>query len=149
MSETIDKLAGTLGGLVKKAKEVGAQAIETVDRDGTVRGVYERGAERTKAYARMAKLNLELNRESEELKRIYTEIGRLYFEQARENAEGFFVPLFAQAETTAAKLRKIESEIAALREDVLEEKKEKDIEVEIGAFDEVVSADEKAARGEE
>ena len=107
MSDTIDRLTGTLGELVKKAKEVGSQAIGTVDPDGTVRGVYERGAERTKAYARIAKLNLELNRESEELRRVYTEIGRLYFEQAREKAEGFFAPLFAQAETSAAKLRSI------------------------------------------
>lgn len=149
MSDSIEKLAGTLGGLVKKAKEVGAQAIETVDRDGAVRGVYERGAARTKAYARMAKLNVELNRESEELRRVYTEIGRLYFEQARESAEGFFVPLFAQAETTAAKLRSIESELAALKEQTLGESAEKDIEVEIGAFDDVVSADEKAAKGGE
>ena len=149
MSDTIDRLTGTLGELVKKAKEVGSQAIGTVDPDGTVRGVYERGAERTKAYARIAKLNLELNRESEELRRVYTEIGRLYFEQAREKAEGFFAPLFAQAETSAAKLRSVENEIAALKEAVFEEKAEKDIEVEIGAFDDIVSADEKAVTGEE
>lgn len=149
MSEPISKITGMLGGLVKKAKEVGAQAIETVDKDGAVRGVYERGAERTKAYARIAKLNVELNRESEELRRIYTEIGKLYFEQARERAEGFFAPLFAQAETSAAKLRSLQSELDALKEEVLSQSGEKDIEVEIGAFDEVVSADEQAARGEE
>ena len=149
MSDTIDRIGGTLGELVKRAREVGAQAIETVDKDGTVRGVYARGTERTKAYARIARLNLELNRESEELRRVYTEIGKLYFEQARGSAEGFFVPLFAQAETSAAKLRSIETELAALKETVLGEQAEKDIEVEIGAFDDVVSADEKAATGEE
>ena len=149
MSDTIDRIGGTLGELVKKAREVGAQAIETVDKDGTVRGVYARGTERTKAYARIARLNLEFNRESEELRRVYTEIGKLYFEQARGSAEGFFVPLFAQAETSAAKLRSIETELAALKETVLGEQAEKDIEVEIGAFDDVVSADEKAATGEE
>ena len=66
MSETMDKLAGTLGELVKKAKEVGGQAMNAVDKNGTVRGVYAKGTERTKAYARIAKLTLALNGENEE-----------------------------------------------------------------------------------
>lgn len=148
MSDRLDSIMSTLGGLAKKAREVGAQAIDAVDRDGTVRGTYARGAERTRAYARIAKLSLELNGESEELRKIYTEIGKLYFEQARDSAEGFFAPLFAQAETTARRIGEIESEIAALKNSALEQDAEKDIEVEIGAFDDVVSADENAARPE-
>ena len=57
MSDTMEKIPGTLGDLVKKAKEVGSQAVEAVDKDGTVCGVYARGAERTRNYARIAKLN--------------------------------------------------------------------------------------------
>ena len=148
MSDTMDKLTGTLGGLLKKAKEVGSQAVETVDRNGAVREAYARGTERTKAYARMAKLSLELNGEAEELRKIYTEIGKLYYEQARDSADGFFAPLFAQAGETAGKIRSLEEELRTLREQVAPEGAEKDIEVEIGAFDEVVSADEDAARGE-
>ena len=149
MSDTMDKLAGTLGELVKKAKEMGGQAVDAVDKNGTVRGVYARGAERTKAYARIARLTLALNGEHEELKKIYTEIGRLYFEQQQGRAEGFFAPLFAQAGETAENIRSIQTEIDALKEKIAEESGEKDIEVEIGAFDNVVSADEKAATGEE
>ena len=149
MSDTLEKLTDTLGGLLKKAREVGAQAVETVDKNGTVRGAYERGTERTKAYARMAKLSLELNSENEELRKIYTEIGKLYFEQAQGSAGGFFAPLFAHASETADKIRSLESELRALREEVIPEGAEKDIEVEIGAFDKVVSADEKAATGEQ
>ena len=149
MSDTIDKLTGALSELVKKAKEVGAQAVETVDKNGTVREVYSRGTERTKAYARIAKLTLELNGENEELRKIYTEIGRLYYEQARESAGGFFAPLFAQAAETGEKIRRITDELDALREEYVPSGAEKDIEVEIGAFDDVVSADEKAAKGDE
>jgi len=149
MSDTMDKLTSTLGELMKKAKEVGGQAVDAVDKNGTVRGAYARGTERTKAYARIARLTLDLNGENEELKKIYTEIGRLYFEQAQGSADGFFAPLFAQAETTAQKIRTIEDEIGDLRRRVAEESGEKDIEVEIGAFDDVVSADENAAKGEE
>ena len=149
MSETMDKLAGTLGELVKKAKEVGGQAVNAVDKNGTVRGVYARGTERTKAYARIARLTLALNGENEELKKIYTEIGRLYFELQQGSAGGFFAPLFAQAGETTENIRSIETEIEALKEKIAEESGERDIEVEIGAFDDIVSADEKAAKGEE
>ncbi len=144
MSETMDKLAE----LLKKAKEVGAQAVETVDKNGTVREAYTRGTERTKAYARIAKLTLSLNSESEELRKIYTEIGKLYFEQNGRSADGFFAPLCAQAADTAEKIRALEDEIRALRASVMPENAEKDIEVEIGAFDDIVSADENAAKGE-
>ena len=147
MSDTMDSILGTLGGLAKKAREVGAQAIEAVDRDGTVRGTYQKGAERTKAYAKIAKLTLALNSENKEKKKIYTEIGKLYFEQTRGSAGGPFAPLFAQAEAKARKLGELETEIAALRESTAENGG-KDIEVEIGAFDDIVSADENQARGE-
>ena len=147
MSDTMDSILGTLGGLAKKAREVGAQAIEAVDRDGTVRGTYQKGAERTTAYAKIAKLTLALNSENEELRKIYTEIGKLYFEQTRGSAGGPFAPLFAQAEAKARKLGELETEIAALRESSAENGG-KDIEVEIGAFDDIVSADENQARGE-
>lgn len=148
MSDTMDRLAETLGGLVKKAKEIGTQAVETVDKNGTVRDAYARGTERTKTYAKIAKLTLELNSENDELRKIYTEIGKLYFEQAGESAEGFFAPLVAQASETAGKIRSLEDEIRTLRDTVMPEVAEKDIEVEIGAFDDIVSADEKAAKGE-
>ncbi len=148
MSDTMDRLTGALSELVKKAREVGAQTVETVDKNGAVRDAYARGTERTKAYARMAKLGLELNGENEELRKIYTEIGKLYYEQTGGSAEGFFAPLFAQAAETAEKIRAIGDEIRLLRDQVAPESAEKDIEVEIGAFDDVVSADEKAATGE-
>ena len=149
MSDTMDKLTSTLGELVKKAKEVGGQAVDAVDKNGAVRGAYQRGTERTKAYARIAKLTLAGNSENEELKKIYTEIGKLYFEQQQGAADGFFAPLFAQAKERAENIRSIEAEINSLREKIAEENSEKDIEVEIGAFDDIVSADEKAATGEE
>ena len=148
MSDTMGSIMSTLGSLAKKAREVGAQAIETVDKDSTVRGTYIKGAERTRAYAKIARLTLELNGENEELKKIYTEIGKLYFEQNRGSAEGFFAPLFAQAEATAQKIGGIEGEIEALKESTAAQSAEKDIEVEIGAFDDIVSADEQNARGE-
>ena len=148
MSDTMDRLSDTLGALMKKAKEIGAQAVETVDKNGAVREAYARGTERTKTYAKIAKLTLELNGENDELRKIYTEIGKLYFEQTGGSEEGFFAPLFAQAGATAEKIRSLEEEIRSLRDSVMPDGAEKDIEVEIGAFDDIVSADENAAKGE-
>ena len=148
MSDTMDRLSDTLGALMKKAKEIGAQAVETVDKNGAVREAYARGTERTKTYAKIAKLTLELNGENDELRKIYTEIGKLYFEQTGGSAEGFFAPLFAQAGATAEKIRSLEEEIRSLRDSVMPDGAEKDIEGEIGAFDDIVPADENAAKGE-
>ena len=64
MSDTMDKLTSTLGELMKRAKEVGGQTLEAVDKNGAVRGAYQRGTERTRAYARIARLTLAGNNEN-------------------------------------------------------------------------------------
>lgn len=113
-----------------------------------VRGVYQQGANRAKTYSRIARLTLEMNGQTEELKKVYTEIGKLYFEQARENPQGFFAPLFAQAETLLSGFQAKEAEIAELKASL---NAEKDIEVEIHEdvddFDAVVSATENEGIG--
>lgn len=133
MADYKDILSGTLGRLAGKAKEA-AGASGVLD-------VYAQGTSRAKAFGQIAKLSLELNGEHEELKRIYTEIGRLYFEQARANPEGFFVPLFEQAERVSANIREKRARIDALHE-TYGAPAEHDIDVEITDFDDVVSATE-------
>ena len=146
MSDYIDTIAGTIKSLARKAKAVGAQAVETVDKNGTVRGVYAKGTERARAYSRIAKLTVEASRESGELERVYSEIGKLYFEQQRGKAEGFFAPLFAQAESCISRMAELRAESDALRAEYMPSPEdERDIEVEIEQFDSVVSADEAAA----
>ena len=76
MADYKDIISGTINSIVGKVKEVAES--------GAVRDIYENGANRAKSYGRIAKLALELNGENEELKRVYTEIGRLYYEQAKD-----------------------------------------------------------------
>ncbi len=121
---------GKLAGKVKDA----------ADSSGVL-DVYAQGANRAKAFGQIAKLTLELNSEHEELNRIYTEIGRLYYEQARTAPEGFFVPLFEQANRVTGKIRDKRAKIEALRDEA-GIAGEPDIEVEIGDFEDVVSATE-------
>ena len=123
-----------LSGIVDKLKD-------TAETTG-VKGIYVQGAERAKCYARIAKLTLALNSDNSELGRLYAEIGRLYFEQARLNPEGCFAPLFAQAEQLTLSLREKEEEIAALKSSVESAGTERDIEVEIADFEEIVNATE-------
>ncbi len=140
MADYKDIINGTLGNLVSKVKEVANSE--------TVKNVYEQGASRAKSYGRIAKLSLESNGDAEELKRVYIEIGKLYYEQAKDAPEGFFAPLFAQAGELIAKLDAKEAEIEALKAELMPE--EPDIHVEIeevpaDPFEEVVSATEDAA----
>mgnify|MGYP007102087077 CR=1 FL=1 len=129
-----------LGALVNKAKD----AVES----SGIGGVYQQGADRAKAYSRIARLTLSMNSQVDELKKVYTEIGKLYFQQARENPEGVFAPLFAQVGTLMADLEAKEKEVRELKEQL---NAEKDIEVEISVqiddFDAVVDATENEGKG--
>ena len=135
-----------LGSLVNKAKD----AMES----SGVTEVYQKGASRTRAYSRIARLTLDLNGQADELRKVYTEIGKLYFEQATDDPQSFFAPLFAQAGKLREEMKAKETELEALKESLKEEKEEeKDIEVEITEevqdFDRVVEATENEGKGGE
>ena len=134
MADYKDIIKGTLSSIAGKVKEVAES--------GTVRDIYDKGASRAKAYSRIAKLTLEMNGESEELKRVYTEIGKLYYEQAKDAPEGFFAPLFSQVKEISDSILAKEEEINAMKAEFEAQAAAKDIEVEVCAFDEVVDATE-------
>lgn len=127
------ELLGTFGKLADKVRET-ASSTGVLD-------VYAQGANRAKAFGQLTKLTLELNGEHDELNRIYAEIGRLYFEQAKDAPEGCFVPLFEQAKRVADGIREKRARIDALKEQY-GMSGQSDIDVEIGDFDDVVSATE-------
>ena len=138
MADYKDIIAGTIKNLAGKVKDIAES--------GTVRGIYEQGAERAKAYGTIAKLTLEVNGDAEELKRVYTEIGKLYFEQNRENPEGFFTSLFSQVEEINARIHEKEDTINELKAR-LEADKAADIDVEIGDFEDIVDSTEADGSG--
>ena len=142
MANYKDILNGTLRNLSDKAKELGEA--------GGVKELYTRGAERAKSYARAAKLSLAINGDAEELRKVYAEIGKLYFEQNEAAPGALYAGLFAQAEEIRARLKDKEGEIRAMRESFDAEQAEKngDIEVEIGDFEDIVNATESDGRGQ-
>ncbi len=140
MANYKDIITGTLNNLVSKAKEVAD--------NGTVRNIYEQGSTRAKAYARIAKLGLEVNGDTEELRRVYTEIGKLYYEENRDNPQGFFAPLFQQAEELTERIKAKSDEMEDLKAEAAKTA-DKDLEVEIGDFEDVVSSTEDDGAGKE
>lgn len=137
MADYKDIITGTIKNLAGKAKDFAESS--------TVRGIYEHGAERAKAYGAIAKLTLQISGDTEELRRAYTEIGKLYFEQARENPEGFFAPIFAQVEEINARIHANEDAIADIKAQIEAENADSDgigvdISVEFGDFDDVVNS---------
>lgn len=133
MADYKDILNGTFGKLAGKVRDA-------ADSSGVL-DVYAQGASRAKAFGQLTKLTVELKGEHDELKRIYAEIGRLYYEQAKAAPEGFFVPLFEQAERVADGIEERRAKIEALKESYGLNGQD-DIDVEIGNFDDVVSATE-------
>ena len=111
--------------------------------------IYSRGAERAKSYARAAKLSLDINGETEELRKVYTEIGKLFY-QENESAPG---PLYQGLFARAAELREAilgkEEELRAMK-GVFEASGEKNADIEAGIddFESIVNATETDGRGE-
>lgn len=169
MSEYKDMITGTLKNVFGKVKEVaGSESVQNivgkvrevadsdtvqnlVDKVKTaaentgVRDIYEQGAGVAKTYGSIAKISVELNGQKEELKRVYAEIGELYYEQAKAAPEGFFAGLFAQAESIKNAVAAKEAQIALLKAEVTPAAAEADIDVEIAEFEEIV--DDTAADG--
>ena len=131
---------------LEKLKDIAGKVREAAENSGVLE-VYEQGLERTKNYGNMAKLGFEINGEREELKKVYEEIGRLYYEDNKAAPEGLFVPLFAQVEKIS---RSIE-----LKKCEMEERKasaigtEQDLEVEFDDFEKIVSETEKDGTGKD
>lgn len=138
MADYKDIITGTISSLVDKAKDLAENS--------NVREIYDNGLSRAKSYGKVAKMVFEVNGESEELKRVYTEIGKLYYEQAKDAPEGYFIPLFEQvqriSESILAKEEAVRSIKASMHECVEDDEDYSDIDVEIGEFDDIVSADE-------
>ena len=150
MADYKDIIKGTLSNIAGKVKEVAESdtvqnfcgKVKEAAETGSVKEIYDKGASRAKAYSRIARLTLEMNGESEELKRVYTEIGKLYYDQAKDAPEGFFAPLFNQVQEISASILAKEEEINAMKAEFEAQAAAKDIEVEVCAFDEVVDATE-------
>ena len=140
MADYKDIIAGTINAISGKVKEV-AQS-------GSVRGIYEQGAARAKAFGQLTKLTLSINGDNEELKRVFIEIGKLYYDQAKDAPEGFFASLFSQVESIKADIADKQAQIDELKAQTAESSAP-DVEVEVTDFESIVDATEEDGKSEE
>ncbi len=120
-------------------EKIAGKVKEAADATG-VRNVYEQGANRAAAFGQIAKLTIEISSRKEELQKIYEEIGRRCYEQRKFETE-MYADLIAQADRLTEEIRKKQATVAALREENAK-RGEKEIDVEIGEFEDVVDATE-------
>ena len=125
-----------LGELFGKVRDV-------ADSTG-VRGVYEQGLDRARNYGRIAKLSVGINAQSDELDKVYREIGKLYFDSCEGAGEGLFAPLFDQVKAIREAIQAKAEEINGIKASMEAEKTVRDeaagVEEEISSFDDVVDA---------
>ena len=134
MADYKDIINGTIASIMDKVKGVADS--------GAVRNVYEQGASKAKSYGQLARYAFEVNGDKEELKRVFCEIGKLYFDQAKDAPDEFFAPLFEQAKVITQRIAEKEEYIKAVKSEFAAPAAEADIDVEVCDFEEVVSATE-------
>ena len=82
----------------------------------------ERGAEyanaamdKTKDAARLAKLTVSLTGEKDALKKAYIELGKAYYEEHHNDAEGLYAQLVEEVDAVNARIEEMQAEIDALK----------------------------------
>ena len=109
INELRDKILAVLNQATEGARTVAGQAGENV------RTFTEKAADTAKSGGRMAKLAMEVASEKEALKKTYQEIGRLYYETAKDAPDGFFVQLFEEARLAEQSVAAKEAELNELK----------------------------------
>lgn len=96
-------LKGTINSVAGKAK----QYVES----GALKDTYDKSSTAARCYASIAKLTLQINGELEEQRKVFVEIGRLYYSEHKDAPEGYYAPLFDE-------LRALDEKIEAMREEL-------------------------------
>ena len=110
-----------LKGLFSTIKEKGAE----------VAGV---AADKTKDAARIARLSMDLGTEKSSLEKAFLELGKAYYEESKDSAQGLAAQLCAEISAISGRIESIQGELDSLK-DSFKPAEEPD-------FDEVVSAEE-------
>ena len=103
MADYKSMIKGTISAVGKKAKEY----VES----GALKDAYDRSSTTAMCYANIAKLNLQINGELEEQKKVFLEIGRICYDENRDAPYGKYAPLFDE-------LTKIDERIETMRREL-------------------------------
>ena len=126
-----DKILSGLGQAIDATKGVAEKAADAT------KDIAEKAADKAKVGGRIAKLNIEIATERDNMKKTYVEIGKLYYDTHKDDPEGFFIQLCEEIALAEKNIADKEAEIAELKK----AKDDDSIEVE---FEEIVAEDEAA-----
>ena len=72
-------------------------------------------ADKTKDAARIAKLTVDINSEKGNLERAYLELGKAFYEESKDTAEGLVAQLCAEVGSAADKIKAMQAELEELK----------------------------------
>ena len=114
LSSLKDKVVDVAGKATVAVTDVAGKAVSDEMRD-KVAGAAQAVGERAKYASRMTRLTVDCNAELERVKRTYTEIGRLYYENYRDTADAFLAELCQQVTDANARVAALEAQMDELR----------------------------------
>ena len=121
INEIKDKVISSVGTAVDTGKDLAGKAVDMA-----------------KAGMRIAKLNMEISTEKENLRKTYIEIGKLYYDTHKDDPEGFFIQLCDEVALSEKNIADKQVEIDELKASNPDE----DVSVE---FENIVADEESAA----
>ena len=114
LSTLKDKVTDVAGKATVAVTDVAGKAVSDEMRD-KVAGAAHTVSERAKYASRMTRMTVDCNAELERVKRTYTEIGRLYYENYRDTADAFLAELCQQVTDANARVAELEAQMDELR----------------------------------
>ena len=85
--ELKNKFLSALGKTTDATKDFAGKAADTT------KDIAGKAADKVKAGGRIAKLNIEIAQEKDNMKKTYVEIGKLYYDTHKDDPDGFFIQL--------------------------------------------------------
>ncbi len=107
----VTDMAGKAGETVTNA----ANKVVSDEMRDKVAGAAHAVGDRAKYASRMTRMTVDCNAELERVKRTYTEIGRLYYENYRDTADAFLAELCQQVTDANARVAELEAQMDELR----------------------------------
>ena len=118
------QIKNVLGGVLETVSEKGKGYLETVSEMG--KDVVDTAKDKTRTAGRVAKLTMEINAEKNALEDVFTELGKIYYDECANSAMGIFAQLCEEISFTAERIDVMEAELAELKATLVPGKMQED-----------------------
>ena len=105
-----DKLLSALGQGMDATRDIAGRAADAT------RGIAGVAAEKAKAGGRIAKLTMDIGTEKANLEKAYLELGKAFYEESKDTAQGLIAQLCAEVAAVAGRIEGMQKEMDELKE---------------------------------